>query len=272
MPPKPIEPAPHAPHLALAHQLADVARTKTLRHFRTPVRVENKAVDGFDPVTVADVAAEKAMRQLLKRLAPDHGVSGEELADTVGAGRYTWVLDPIDGTRAYMAGLPLWGTLIGLVEDGKPIVGLMDQPFTGERFFGSPAGAFLTHGGQTLRLKTRGTTRLTEATLMATTPDMFKGRGERAAFGRLEATVRLRRFGGDCYAYAMLAAGHIDLVVEASLKAVDIVPLIPIIEAAGGVVSTWDGGDPLHGGRILAAANGDLHRDAQAVLLNAALS
>ncbi|MFM2422212.1 MAG: histidinol-phosphatase [Pseudomonadota bacterium] len=252
--------------LALVHQLADAAALKTLKHFRKPHAVSNKAEGGFDPVTEADVAAEKAMRAILKKSAPTHGVAGEELADTEGDGQHTWVLDPIDGTRAFMAGLPMWGTLIGLVEAGRPIVGMMDQPFTGERFYGSAAGAFLAHGGKRTRLKTRSTTALNEATLMATTPDMFSAKGEKAAFGRLEEAVRLRRFGGDCYAYCMLAAGHVDLVVESGLKAVDIVPLIPIIEAAGGIVTSWDGASPMAGGRVIAAANTTIHSKAMAVL------
>lgn len=250
----------------LAMTLADVAATKTMKWFRKPVAIENKAIEGFDPVTAADIAAEKAMRALIKRHAPTHGIAGEELADFVGDGAFTWVLDPIDGTRAYMAGLPLWGTLIGLLETNRPILGVMDQPFTGERFVGTATSAHLEHAGKRTRLATRLTTRLSDAILMATAPELFQANAEIAGFARLERHVKLRRFGYDCYAYAMLAAGHVDLVVEAGLKAVDIVPLIPIIEGAGGVVTTWDGQSAIHGGRIIAAANIDLHRAACALL------
>jgi histidinol phosphatase-like enzyme (inositol monophosphatase family) len=202
------------------------------------------------------------MRAILKRSAPNHGIAGEELDDHAGSEPYTWILDPIDGTRAYMSGLPVWGTLIGLVNQGTPIIGVMDQPFTGERFTGSTNGSHLHRSGRPTRLKTRATTTLANAILSATGPELFKSRDEKAAFTRLEDAVKLRRFGYDCYAYAMVAAGHMDLVVEAGLKAVDIAPLIPIIEGAGGIVTSWDGTSAVKGGNVVAAANATLHRAA----------
>ena len=257
---------------AFAHHLADLAAAAILPHFRRPIAVRNKAgPSSFDPVTAADTAAEKAMRAAIADRFPDHAIVGEEFAATAArAGdRHAWVLDPIDGTKAFIMGYPMWGTLVGLLDGDAPLLGLMHQPFTGERFW-SAAGQRSTNwrGGDRSerRLKTRDCARLADAVLTATTPDMFKTGHERDRFAAVSRSVRMTRFGGDCYAYCMLAAGHIDLVVEASLKTVDIIPLIPIIERAGGRVTTWDGGSPLGGGRIIAAGSARVHEQAMAIL------
>jgi myo-inositol-1(or 4)-monophosphatase len=258
---------------ATAHHLADLAGAAILPHFRRPIRIDNKAARGFDPVTVADKAAERAMRTALAKRYPDHAIEGEEYADAAGAGAFTWVLDPIDGTRAFIMGYPLWGTLIGVKEhtaDGaRAVFGMMDQPFTGERFYasrGAKAATWRGKDGTTRRLKTRKVPRLVDCILGCTTPDMFTTARERERFGLLSSSVRMTRFGGDCYAYCMLAAGHVDLVVEAGLKAVDILPLVPIIEAAGGVVSTWDGGPATAGGQVIAAGDAAIHASALKIL------
>jgi myo-inositol-1(or 4)-monophosphatase len=260
--------------LDTAHALADLAAGVTLKHFRRPIAVTNKDARGFDPVTVADQGAEKAMRKALAARHPDHGVIGEEFAATAGGSNRDWILDPIDGTKAFILGYPMWGTLIGLLDGGAPILGMMDQPFTRERFYAvAPAaggtGAFIRIGdGKPKRLSTRACPKLSDAVLTATGPDMFKSAYERAAFAALSRAARLTRFGGDCYMYMMLAAGHVDLVVEAGLKAVDIAPLVPIIEAAGGVVTSWDGGAPTAGGQIVAAGDPALHRAVVKILGN----
>jgi myo-inositol-1(or 4)-monophosphatase len=248
--------------LAFAHRLADAAAAVTLPYFRSGITAEHKPGPAdFDPVTVADRETEEAMRALIRDTYPDHAILGEEGGGKAGPGS-TWVLDPIDGTRSFISGFPTWGTLIAYNEGAEPIVGLMDQPFTGERYHGSPAGAFL--GDK--RLHVRPCRSLAEATLYATTPDMFASPEEKAAFARLETHVKLRRFGGDCYAYCMLAAGFVDLVVEASMAPYDIQALIPIVEAAGGIVTDWQGQSAAQGGRILAAGNRALHDAAMAVL------
>lgn len=282
--PKPIATAKPAappsrdrpPFLATAHALADTAGAAILPHFRKSVAVTNKAVKGFDPVTIADRAAEKEMRKSLALTHPDHGIVGEEFADHDGAGRYRWILDPIDGTRAFIMGYPLWGTLIGLADGDRMLLGMMDQPYTRERFWAvdpgagkAPAGAsFRGADGKIKKLKTRTCASLSEAVLACTTMEMFKSTHERVAFLEVSSRVRMTRFGGDCYAYCLLAAGQIDLVIEASLKAVDIAPLVPIIEQAGGVVTNWGGGSAMHGGRVIAAGDPKLHAQALKILAN----
>ncbi len=261
-------PAPRvADLLAEAHALADLAGARILPYFRKAIAVANKQQGiGFDPVTEADKSAERVMRQALRKRFPDHGIVGEEYAAHETASRYRWVLDPIDGTRAFICGFPLWGVLIGLLDGDDAILGMMDQPYTGERFWaaGSKAQMHDRHG-KVRSLKTRRCAELSAATLVATAPDMFKG-AEQATFARVSNGARMTRFGGDCYAYCMLAAGQIDLVVEAGLKPVDIVALIPIIERAGGRVTTWDGGSPINGGRIVAAGDPRLHEAALKML------
>ena len=249
---------------AFLHQLADVAERETLPRFRTGAAVSNKLRGGFDPVTEGDRAAERAMRALIERRFPRHGIVGEEFGTTIGDD-WTWVLDPIDGTRAFVSGLPVWGTLIGLLHDGRPRAGLMAQPFTGERFWCAGNGAFGSWRGGERRLATSRVGDLAQATLMTTDPRLF-GVGERTAFERVEGAVRLSRYGCDCYAYAMVAAGEIGLVIESGLQTYDIAALIPIIEGAGGVVTDWQGASAARGGRVVAAANDALHEQALGLL------
>lgn len=230
--------------------------------------MKNKAIGtGYDPVTAADQAAERAIRAAIAKSYPDHGVLGEEFAAVRGAGRYQWVVDPIDGTRAFIMGSPLWGTLIGLIEDDKPVLGLMDQPFTRERFWAHGRAARMrAPDGRTRRLKTRACSGLAQAVLTSTHPDLFSSPKEMAAFGRIRARVRMTRYGGDCYGYCLLAAGFVDVVVEAGLKAHDVAALIPIIEGAGGKITTWDNKPALRGGRIVATGDKRVHEEALALL------
>lgn len=259
------EPSDYEAYIELAHALADRAGVVILPHFRSGVAVDHKGSDSFDPVTVADRDAEAAIRQMLADAYPFHGIVGEEFADTRPGAEYCWFIDPIDGTRSFIMGQPLWGTLLGLTAGGTPVLGMMDQPYTRERFWGGAAGSFFRCDGETRIMETRACVTLAEAVLATTSPDMF-GAADAARFERLSRAVRLRRFGGDCYNYCLLALGQIDLVVEAGLKPFDILPLIPIIERAGGVVTTWEGGDPRGGGRILAAGDRKVHAAAAAVL------
>jgi myo-inositol-1(or 4)-monophosphatase len=250
-----------AEFLRFAHELADLSATAVLPYFRRSLRVTNKTAGaGFDPVTAADKAAERAIRAAIAKRFPDHGILGEEFAAVEGSGRHRWVIDPIDGTRAFIMGSPLWGTLIGLLDGRKPVLGIMDQPFTRERFWGDGRTAHMRGpDGRSRRIRTRGGRGLAEAVVTSTDPDMFAGPPERAAFARVKARVRMTRFGGDCYGYCLLAAGFTDVVIEVGLKPHDIVALIPIIEGAGGRVSTWEGGPALDGGRIVAAASARVH-------------
>ncbi len=249
---------------ATAAAMADAARIETLRHFRSPaLRPDNKAATGFDPVTQADRASECAMRAILAERRPQ----GEEYGARPGTSGLTWVLDPIDGTRAYLCGAPSWGVLIGLTDADGAIYGIVDQPWTGERFEGGWGAARLAspHGAGDLTV--RGGVQLADATLMTTYPEVGTP-AEGAAFRRVAERVRLTRYGLDCYAYALLALGQVDLVIEAGLQAYDIVAPMAVVQAAGGIVTDWQGGPAHGGGQVIAAATPDLHA-AALVLLNA---
>lgn len=250
---------------AFFRRIAAAAGAETLPRFRGAGAVSNKLKSGFDPVTEADREAEKAIRAVIGEKYPGHGILGEEFGAENTGSPHLWVIDPIDGTRAFISGLPLWGTLVGLTVDGDAVAGMMAQPFTRELFYANGGGAHYEGPTGKHRLATRKTVALDDATLCTTTPALFLG-GRRAAYDRLERAVRLARYGTDCYAYAMVAAGHVDLVVEVGLQSYDIVALIPIIEKAGGVVTNWDGGPAENGGEIVAAATPELHDAAMQVL------
>ncbi|MCU4178149.1 histidinol-phosphatase [Bosea sp. BH3] len=251
---------------AFVAELASQSGQAILPFFRAHHATEDKSQGGvFDPVTEADRAGETVMRHLIKRQFPAHGVLGEEFGNENIEAEYVWVLDPIDGTRAFISGIPVWGTLIGLTRKGVPVYGMMHQPFSGERYSGDGRQARYEGPGGPRRLRTRPVTSLASATLMTTSPALFAGE-EADAFGRVESQVRLSRYGCDCYAYCMLAAGHVDLVIESGLKPYDIVALIPIIEGAGGVVTSWDGGSAAGGGRVVAAGSKALHEAALSLL------
>lgn len=236
------------------HKLADAAGEVILPVFRAEMTIDSKIPagdSGFDPVTNADRAAELAMRTLINGAHPHHGIMGEEFgAENIDA-EYVWVLDPIDGTRAFISGLPLWGVLIGLRHSGEPAVGMIAQPYLNERFYGDPSGSFLTRGDQTARIRTRECTSMSSMTLSTTSPDMFQ-REEIPAFRAVEAEARLTRYGYDCYAYAMLAMGFVDCVIETGLQAYDIEPIVPVIEGAGGCVTDWSGNPVKGGGQVVA--------------------
>jgi histidinol phosphatase-like enzyme (inositol monophosphatase family) len=249
----------------VAEALADAARTETLRYFRgNALGTESKRVD-FDPVTVADRNAEAAMRSLLAELRPDDGIIGEEHGAAEGRSGLVWVLDPIDGTRGYISGTPTWGVLISVADAEGPFLGIVDQPYVGERFMGGAGRAEIVGPLGTRALGVTGTRELAEATLFTTFPEV--GRPEEgAAFRRVAERVQLTRYGCDCYAYALLAAGQIDLVIEAGLNVYDIHAPIAVIETAGGIVTDWEGRTAHDGGRVLAAATPELHRAALALL------
>ena len=252
--------------LEVARRLATAARDVILPHFRNArTAAENKLEGGFDPVTVADRAAEDAMRRLLAELRPEDGILGEEFDPKPGTSGRTWVLDPIDGTRGFISGTPTWGVLIALSEAQGPILGVIDQPYIGERFEGTRNHAQVVGPHGTRPLLTRKTAQLDEAILFTTFPEVGTST-DRAGFERVARQVKLTRYGMDCYAYALLAAGTVDLVIEAGLKAYDIQAPIAVIEAAGGLVTDWEGGPAHEGGRVLAAANPQIHAAALSAL------
>ena len=251
---------------AVAHQLADAARIETLKLFRSPgLRPDNKAASGFDPVTEADRASERAMRAILAHERPEDAILGEEYGAQPGQSGLTWILDPIDGTRAFMSGAPSWGVLIGVNDAQGPIYGIIDQPHLDERFEGGFGRAVLTGRGRDVPLATRRGIALAQATLMSTYPEVGNAT-EHAAFRRVADRVQLVRYGLDCYGYALLAAGHVDLVIEAGLQSYDVVAPIAVVQAAGGVVTDWQGGPAHGGGRIIAAATPEIHAEALALL------
>ena len=246
--------------LAVAVPIAVAAGEVALRYFRTPIAVENK-LEGraFDPVTEADRGVERLIRARLGAVYPDSPIMGEEEGFTPGTSAWSWIIDPIDGTRAFITGVPAWGVLLGLLHEGRPVGGIMHQPYLGETFVGGPGGAVLNRGGEERRLRASGRTALAEAVLYSTHPSMFAGPELRPGFEAVSAAVRMTRFGGDCYSYCLLALGFVDLVIESGLQPYDILPLVPIVEAAGGVVTGLDGEPPLAGGTVIAAASAELH-------------
>lgn len=249
--------------LQFASKLADAAAKVTLEHFRAPIGVDNKLGDsGFDPVTQADQGAERAIRALLEEHFPDHDIFGEEYGRTNKGSDYEWVLDPVDGTRAFISGLPTWGTLIALTYKGEPVIGVIDQPYLKERYLGWPGGASLN--GE--RISTSDNT-LAEATLSTTDADLFNAE-ERPAFDRVLKETRLVRYGMDCYAYAIVASGHMDVVIESGLQPYDMMALIPVIRGAGGIATNWEGKAPGPCGRIVASANKSLHESILSSLNN----
>jgi len=261
--------------IGAAHAAAGAARSAILPYFRTDcLAAEDKHLPGagsegaYDPVTAADRAAEQAMRAVLRRLRPQDAILGEEFGQSAGRSGLTWVLDPIDGTRGFLAGTPTWGVLIALCGADGPIYGLIDQPYIAERFEGGLGRASMTGPMGARILRTRRNRPLVEATVMTTFPAVGTPE-EGAAFARIAAAARMVRYGYDCYAYALLALGQIDLVIEAGLKPYDICAPIAVIEAAGGIVTDWQGGPAHGGGRIVAAASAQQHAAALRILSQA---
>lgn len=252
--------------IATAEALADAARIATLRHFRSDgLSADTKETHRFDPVTVADRESETRMREILAARRPQDGIFGEEFGATAGTSGLTWVLDPIDGTRSYLSGTPTWGVLIAVSDDKGPIYGLIDQPYIGERFAGGLGRAEMTGPLGRRALKTRPPRPLAEAILFTTFPEVGTPE-EGAAFNRVKSKARLTRYGTDCYGYALVALGQIDLVIEAGLQAYDVQGPIAVIEAAGGLVTDWQGNPCPMGGQVIAAANRAIHAEALALL------
>lgn len=247
--------------LELAHTAGGIAEA----YFRSHFAVDNKDEKGFDPVTSADHAIEKVLCETIRTSYPGHGIVAEESGSIAADAEYCWYIDPIDGTRAFMMGSPLWGTLVGLTASGKAVFGLLAQPIMNELFFGSPAGSWLIKPDGRERLQSSRCTAIEKARLASTHPGLF-AESDRSAYDRLAGACLLDRYGGDCYNYAMLASGFVDVVAEAGLKPFDIVPLVPILEHAGCVVTNWNGESVIGGGNVVAAATPELHERALALL------
>lgn len=248
----------------IAERAADAARSVIRPHFRNRFLTDdNKDASGYDPVTAADREAEQAIREIIQSQRPEDSILGEEFGHSAGTSGLTWIIDPIDGTRAFVSGTPTWGVLIALADETGPILGVIDQPYISERFRGGLGVADVTGPFGTHPLGVRATTALSDAIVFTTFPEVgtdIEGR----AFHSLASQCKLTRYGCDCYAYGLLAAGSIDLVMEAQLNSYDIAAPIAVIEAAGGIVTDWSGGPAHHGGQVLAAANRTLHAQALA--------
>jgi histidinol-phosphatase len=249
-------------YLRLAAELADAAGAAIRPHFRTRLAVADKP--DLSPVTEADRAAEAAMRRLIAARFPAHGIVGEEYGREREDAEFVWVLDPIDGTKSFISGVPLFGTLIALTQRGRPILGIIDQPISRERWVGAE-GRATTHNGSAVRC--RPCAGIAAATVFATTPDMFAG-ADAEAFTRVAGAAKLVRYGADCYAYGLVALGFVDVVIEASLKPYDFGPMLPIVAGAGGIATDWQGA-PLglsSDGRVLIAGDKRTHSEVLALL------
>jgi histidinol phosphatase-like enzyme (inositol monophosphatase family) len=244
------------------HELADVAGRIALTYFRSSVDFERK--QDLTPVTIADRAIEVELRRLISARFPDHGIVGEEM-ESIPGDRYTWYLDPIDGTKSFISGMPLFGTLVALTDEreGAVVAGMIDMPALAERWYGTPRG--VTFNGKPAKVSR--TARLEDAQIYTSSPDFFTPQ-DWARYDLLSKKAMFRRFGGDCYQYGLLASGHCDLVVETSLKSFDFMALIPVVEGAGGIIRDWDGRPltPESDGRVIAAANDSLLKQALTVL------
>lgn len=252
--------------VSLARSLAAAGRKVTLPGFAQGLEAANKLEEGFDPVTSADRDCETVLRRLIEARFPDHGISGEEFGEQAGGSSWSWSLDPIDGTRAYICGVPLWTTLIALLDRGRPALGVIDVPSLGELYLGHGDFAELVTGGVSRGLATSGCRSLAEARFSTTDPYLF-GDSEYESFQRVRRQARLTRFGLDAYGYALVAAGKLDLVVESGLKPHDYNALLPVVRAAGGTIGDWAGGEDFAGGRVIAAATAELYEQALEVML-----
>ncbi len=262
-----FDPSLRAELMSVAHKLADAARVEALRYFRAPsLDAANKDVSGgFDPVTHADRNAEQAMRVILKELRPQDGIIGEEFGNQTGTSDFTWVLDPIDGTRAFICGTASWGVLISIEHKGTPVFGIIDQPYIQERFQGGFGTSELLGPQGTTALKTRSCAALDKAVLLSTFPEIGTP-SEKAQFDKVESQVKLTRYGLDCYGYALLTLGQVDLVIEAGLSRYDISGPIAVVQAAGGIMTDWQGQEIKEGGQVIAASDAKVHAEALELL------
>ena len=252
--------------LTFAHTLADAAGHVIRPYFRKRIEIVDKGEGAFDPVTEADRRAEEVLRDLIVKAYPHDGVLGEEFGETNGTSGFRWLIDPIDGTRSFITGITLWGTLIALEQDGKPAIGILDQPILNERFIGVRGKATLTTPEGTVALHTRACAKLGDAVVTTTHPYAYFTPEQMVVFDRVARKARMSRFNGDCYSYGMLGMGFIDAVVEAGLRAWDVAALIPIVEGAGGIITDWTGAPVLGGGDVIAAGDARVHAEALKLL------
>lgn len=238
--------------------LAEASAKAILPHFRQNTPIEVKAAAVWDPVTEGDRAGERVIRQMIEKTYPDHGIIGEEYGVKEARSDFTWILDPVDGTRAFVAGFPSWATLIALYHKNVPVIGVMNQPYVGDLFYGNLHGAWLNYRGITTPIKTRKGVKLTDAKIGTTAPELYRNDADQRGFQALRAKTKMTRYGGDAYFFSLMAAGHLDIAMDAGLQIYDIAALIPIIKGAGGFVGTWSDTDYTKGGNIISAGSEEL--------------
>ncbi len=245
--------------------LADKARLISLKYFKKKIEIKNKKKNSFDPVTIADVKIQKKLNNLIQKNYPNHSIIGEE-ETFKKSNTYEWCIDPIDGTKSFIQGMPLWGTLISLSENGNTIIGLADIPALNERYLGYEKKAYKIINGKKTSLKIKNTKKISDSILNTTSPYLFANKSDQLSFERLSKKVKLTRLGGDCYSYCLLADGYIDIVVESGLNPWDIRALEPIINNAGGVIKTWDNKKIFNGGKIIACTNNKIFDECVKIL------
>ena len=246
--------------------LAKASAAEILPFFRRNTAIDVKQAIAWDPVTEGDRAGERIIRRMIERHYPDHAIHGEEYGMKEGRSPFKWVLDPVDGTRSFVCGMPTWATLIGLSYEDKPMLGLMNQPVVGDMFYGNPEGAWHDYQGKTEAIRTRSGVNLASAMVGTTAPELYRSEPDQQAFQRLRGTARLTRYGGDAYFYCMVASGHLDIALDCDLQAYDISPLLPIVTGAGGAAAEWTGKNPAHGGNVITAGSKALLDEALAVM------
>tara|TARA_Y100000816_G_C26060428_1_gene556797 strand:+ start:573 stop:1388 length:816 start_codon:yes stop_codon:yes gene_type:complete len=252
--------------LKFSYKLADTARKISLFYFKKKFKITNKIKSGFDPVTQADIKIQKKLNRMILKKYPDHSIFGEEESFLKNA-KYEWCIDPIDGTKSFIQGVPLWGTLISLSKNGKIILGIADIPALNERYVGHSKISYKIKNNKKTKLKVRKINKISEAILNTTSPYVFANRYDQKCFERLNKMTKSTRLGGDCYSYCLLADGHVDIIVESGLKPWDIRALEPIIKNAGGIIHTWEGEKIFNGGRIIACNSKKLFGSIQKVLI-----
>lgn len=246
--------------------LANASAAEIMPFFRQNTAVDTKGGHGWDPVTEGDRAGERIIRRMIEERYPDHGIHGEEYGVKEGNSPFTWVLDPVDGTRSFVCGMPTWATLIGLSYEGRPTVGLMNQPVVGDMFYGNPDGAWHDYRGNLQAIRTRTGIPLARASVGTTAPELYRSEQNQSAFQRLRQKAQLTRYGGDAYFFCMMASGHIDIAMDCGLQPYDIAPLLPIVTGSGGFAAEWTGGDPARGGNIITAGSRSLLDEALAIM------
>ena len=246
--------------------LAKASAAEILPYFRRNTAIDVKAATTWDPVTEGDRAGERFIRQMIEQHYPGHAIHGEEYGIKDTGSPFKWVLDPVDGTRSFVCGMPTWATLIGLSYEDKPVIGLMNQPLVGDMFYGNPDGAWADHRGKTEAIRSRSGITLSSAMAGTTAPELYRSDRDQQAFQRLRSTAKLTRYGGDAYFFCMVAAGHLDIAMDCGLQVYDISPLLPIVLGAGGAAAEWTGKNPAHGGNVITAGSEALLDEAMAVM------